>query len=275
MRLCLARKDYIRTQIISKKISTKFFSEEGTDDLKLKYYELMITLDQHEGSYLAVCKHYRAISDTKSIQDDPEKRKEALKCVVIYLILAPYDNEQSDLIHRVKEDNKSLEEILKHKELLTKFTTSELMNWREICQEYETELRKGPPDSTSTAIFSAKNKDGSKNEDGIKRWEDLKVRVVEHNIRVMANYYTRIHMVRMAELLDLTQAETEEFLSNLVVNKTVQAKIDRLDGVVHFRKGLDPNDILNEWSHNVNSLMQLVNKTTLLITKEEMVHKLH
>ena len=30
MRLCLAKKDYIRTQIISKKINTKFFDEEGT-----------------------------------------------------------------------------------------------------------------------------------------------------------------------------------------------------------------------------------------------------
>lgn len=30
MRLCLAKKDYIRTQIISKKISTKFFEEADT-----------------------------------------------------------------------------------------------------------------------------------------------------------------------------------------------------------------------------------------------------
>ena len=31
MRLCLAKKDYIRTQIISKKISSKFFDEKDTD----------------------------------------------------------------------------------------------------------------------------------------------------------------------------------------------------------------------------------------------------
>ena len=39
MRLCLAKKDYIRTQIIAKKINTKFFQEENTHDLKLKYYK--------------------------------------------------------------------------------------------------------------------------------------------------------------------------------------------------------------------------------------------
>lgn len=31
MRLCIAVKDYIRTQIISKKINTKFFQEDGTE----------------------------------------------------------------------------------------------------------------------------------------------------------------------------------------------------------------------------------------------------
>lgn len=31
MRLCLAKKDYIRTQIISKKINTKYFEEDNTN----------------------------------------------------------------------------------------------------------------------------------------------------------------------------------------------------------------------------------------------------
>lgn len=41
MRLCLAKKDYIRTQIISKKINTKFFDDDKLEiqQLKLKYYK--------------------------------------------------------------------------------------------------------------------------------------------------------------------------------------------------------------------------------------------
>lgn len=69
--------------------------------------------------------------------------------------------------------------------------------------------------------------------------------------------------------------ETEEFLSNLVVNKTVSAKIDRLEGTVNFTSQKDPNDILNDWSHSLTNLMNLVNKTDHLINKEEMVHRLH
>uniref|UniRef100_A0A669E7C9 26S proteasome non-ATPase regulatory subunit 12 n=1 Tax=Oreochromis niloticus TaxID=8128 RepID=A0A669E7C9_ORENI len=266
MRLCIAVKDYIRTQIISKKINTKFFQEEGTEELKLKYYNLMIQVDQHEGSYLSICKHYRAIYDTPCILEDSSKWQQALKSVVLYVILSPYDNEQSDLVHRISGDKK-LEEIPKYKDLLKQFTTMELMRWASLVEDYGKELREGSPNSPATDVFSY-------TEEGEKRWKDLKNRVVEHNIRIMAKYYTRITMKRMANLLDLSVDESEEFLSSLVVNKTIYAKVDRLAGIINFQRPKDPNDLLNDWSHKLNSLMSLVNKTTHLIAKEEMIHNL-
>lgn len=262
MRLCLAKRDYIRTQIISKKINTKFFEDEGTQDLKLKFYRLMIELDQHEGSYLATCKHYRAVLNTPSVQENPEQRHQVLQNVVLYLVLAPYDNEQSDLTHRVLED-KLLEEIPMYKELLRLFINPELIKWSGLCDIYEKELKQGSEKCKATDVFNPST------EEGKKRWKDLRSRVVEHNIRVMAKYYTRITLKRMAELLDLPVEETEDFLSNLVVNKTVLAKTDRPAGVVSFTQSKDPNDVLNEWSNHLSSLMQLVNKTTHLINKEE------
>ncbi|MBN3299091.1 PSD12 ATPase, partial [Amia calva] len=292
MRLCIAVKDYIRTQIISKKINTKFFQEEGSEDLKLKYYNLMIQVDLHEGSYLSICKHYRAIYDTPCILEDSAKWQQvrmnpvetvfkfgqlltgmslpfalqALKSVVLYVILAPYDNEQSDLVHRINTDKK-LEDIPKYKDLLKQFTTMELMRWAALVEDYGKELREGSPDSPATDVFAY-------TEEGEKRWKDLKNRVVEHNIRIMAKYYTRITMKRMAGLLDLSIDESEEFLSSLVVSKTIYAKVDRMAGVINFQRPKDPNDILNDWSHKLNSLMSLVNKTTHLIAKEEMIHNL-
>lgn len=89
----------------------------------------------------------------------------------------------------------------------------------------------------------------------------------------MAKYYTRIRLSRMAELLDLSTGEAEEFLSQMVVIKSVQAKTDRPLGVVLFTQSKDPSDVLNDWAHDLSSLMQLVNKTTHLINKEECVHK--
>lgn len=56
-------------------------------ELKLKFYKLMIELDQHEGSYLAICKHYRAIYDTAVIKEDLDKRNEVKWQIIICLAL--------------------------------------------------------------------------------------------------------------------------------------------------------------------------------------------
>lgn len=42
MRLCLAKQDFVRAQIIAKKISIKFFDDAGQEDLKFKYYGIMV-----------------------------------------------------------------------------------------------------------------------------------------------------------------------------------------------------------------------------------------
>merc|ERR1712079_951408 len=111
----------------------------------------------------------------------------------------------------------------------------------------------------------------SKSEMGDKRWGDLKARIVEHNIRMMAKYYTKIRLARMSNLLALSEAE--DCLSEMVVAGTVSAKTDRLEGIVDFTEQEDPLEALNSWSSNTNKLMDLVMKTTHLINKEEMVHK--
>jgi len=71
-------------------------------------------MHQHEGSYLQICRHYRAMIATPIVQADEVAKKDDLRSAVLYLILSPYDNEQSDLLHRVLED-KALEGILIYK----------------------------------------------------------------------------------------------------------------------------------------------------------------
>jgi 26S proteasome regulatory subunit N5 len=66
----------------------------------------------------------------------------------------------------------------------------------------------------------------------------------------------------------------ETFVSDLVVNKSIFAKIDRPKGIVAFRKHKEPNELLNEWSSNISDLLGLLEKTTHLIHRELMVHKI-
>jgi 26S proteasome regulatory subunit N5 len=186
-----------------------------------------------------------------------------LQNAILYLILAPYDNHQSDLTHRILEDE-ALQTIPKYKSFLQLFTTMELIQWKELSDNYETELKSG---TTATDVFSLNTEKGNK------RWGDLKNRVAEHNVRVMAKYYSRIRVLRMSQLLDMTLEDTEQLLSNMVVDKSVQAKIDRPSGVVEFSVAKSVNEVLNEWSFGLNDLMKLVNNTTHLLNKQNIFYK--
>ncbi|KAJ3369449.1 26S proteasome non-ATPase regulatory subunit 12 [Kappamyces sp. JEL0680] len=132
------------------------------------------------------------------------------------------------------------------------------MRWAKIEEVYGPTLK-------ATSIFSQST------EDGKKRFEDLHKRVIEHNLRVISKYYRRISMKKLTVLLDLSPQATEDFLSGLVVKKTIYARLDRLSGIVTFDARKDANAVLNEWSGTVHSLLDLIVKTTHLITKEEMV----
>lgn len=106
------------------------------------------------------------------------------------------------------------------------------------------------------------------------RWQDLRKRVIEHNVRVVAQYYTRIQMSRLTQLLDLDEEETESYISQLVTAKTVYAKIDRPARVVSFAKVRDADEVLNEWSASMKSLLGLLERIDHLITKEEMMARI-
>ena len=77
-------------------------------------------------------------------------------------------------------------------------------------------MRGGVEGSLATDVFC-------RNEVGEKRWTNLKARIVENNIRMMAKYYTKIRLTWMAKLLSLTEAETEDCLSEMVNHQVVFA----------------------------------------------------
>ncbi|EAQ89711.1 hypothetical protein CHGG_06330 [Chaetomium globosum CBS 148.51] len=289
--LCIENKDWTQAGILSRKISTRYLArkpkktpeqlekekkerekkgkteeepekEEDVTDLKLRYYRQQIQLSQQEGKYLDVCKHYRQVLDTESVEEDPVKLRFR---IIYFIILAPHDNEQHDLLHRVHKDTRN-STVPEDAELLKLFTVHELMRWPEVARVFG-------PHLTDTDVFD-EDADDSDDPNAHERWKDLRKRVIEHNVRVIAKYYTRIQMGRLTQLLDLTEDETEKYISELVTAKTVYAKIDRPARIVSFAKPRDADDILNEWSFNMKSLLGLLERIDHLITKEEMMARI-
>merc|ERR1712039_90270 len=78
MRLVLLKKDFVRTQIISKKLNPKLLDADDFQDLKVQYYEYMVRYWLHEKSFLDVSKCYLAMYNTAATQADEAKWKAAL-----------------------------------------------------------------------------------------------------------------------------------------------------------------------------------------------------
>eukprot|EP00164_Ancoracysta_twista_P000435 GFYU01000586.1.p1 GENE.GFYU01000586.1~~GFYU01000586.1.p1 ORF type:complete len:465 (+),score=189.99 GFYU01000586.1:78-1472(+) len=258
MRLCLAKKDYIRVSIVSNKINRKFFKDEKFEQIKLRFFELMIQYHFHEYSYLEIARCYYEMYDTPCVQADIARAEKLLKCVCVYVILSPHNNEQSDFIHRVAE-MKALKKIPVFFTFVKHFVTKLIIRWTDLSATFK------------DALYA---EECFKTEHATKQFEHLKNRVIEHNIRVIAQYYSRVQTKRLAQLLDLPEDESERYLSDMVVDKTLFARIDRPAGLVVFAQKKDTNEILNNWSSSLGDLCKLVEKTCHLIHKEKMVHKL-
>ncbi|ESK98113.1 26s proteasome non-atpase regulatory subunit 12 [Moniliophthora roreri MCA 2997] len=235
--------EWVKARVCGRKVNEEFLKEKDNEDLKLKYYDLMIQHALHYSWYLDVAKYYHKVWETPSIKEDvSDKGRAALEHIVYYVVLAPHDNEQSDMLHRLFIDP-ALEKLQLHYNLVKCFTTRELMRWPGIVQLYGEFLRQTP-------VFSIE-----------KRWEDLHTRIIEHNIRVVAAYYTRITIPRLTSLLDLTRKQTEETLARLVVSKTIWARIDRPAEIITFKAPRSAEDVMNDWSSDMQKLLGLVEKT--------------
>lgn len=255
--LSIIKGDYSQATVLSRKILKKTFKNEKYEILKLQYYKLLVKIGLYKEDYLEVAQYYQEIYNTPSVKSDETQWKAAMSRIVYFLILAPYDNLQNDLIHKIQQDN-NLKKLTSQESLVKLFTTPELMRWPIVKETYETTLNQD-----GVAFGSIKS-----------HWEALHNRIIEHNLRVISKYYTRITLPRLNELLDLDEVKTESFISDLVNQGVIYAKINRPAKIVNFGKPNNSSDLLNEWSANVDQLLDHIETIGHLITKEEIMHGL-
>lgn len=261
IRLCLEKHDFIRGAIIAKKIMPRQLNREGLTDIKMRYYALMIRIHIHNGDYMETCRAYLERFETCKNEDDQATTIRELRLTAFLVILSPLDNMQKDTLHRIQAF-KIMEELPRYQDLLKLFSTTELIRWPVLMEQYRAEL----------SAVAAISKEEMKDEEF--KWEAaLQERVTEHNLRVMSTYYSRIRLQRLAELLDLSQEQTERKLAAMVSDKkALWAKIDRPAKVVSFAKPKDADAVLNEWASNVTNILDTVEKACHLVHRETMVH---
>jgi 26S proteasome regulatory subunit N5 len=241
LRLVLLHGDYVRAGILSKKVTKKAL-EDQDDDIKIRYYELLLKVLQHQKSHLESAKAFFETYSTQRVKNNPTERRRILYAMVGALVLAKHDNDSVDMAHRLAADRVLQDDTPELKLLLDGFLGTEILD--------------------GNMVF------------GLVRDSDVHKRVVEHNIRVLAQYYTRCTLDRLGQLLHLAPEEAERALCEMVSNKEVWARVDRLSGVVVFARPEEPNEALDAWAGRVSEVFHLVDRANHLIHKENMVHKI-
>eukprot|EP00920_Eleutheroschizon_duboscqi_P020098 GHVT01047914.1.p1 GENE.GHVT01047914.1~~GHVT01047914.1.p1 ORF type:complete len:537 (+),score=115.78 GHVT01047914.1:365-1975(+) len=320
MRLVLRRNDFIRCQILSKKLNKKLMNSLEFEPIREAFVKLMITFHLHEEETLEVAKYHlelmeietnrsvrikdllhpppegkeSVLLDGKDTKKDEKKPIESsntssssLTCSsfplpvleiseesylkhealarsymensLFFLLLAPYNTEQQSLLVQMFDaQHRRLKELPLLRTFVSAFLTVELISWP---------LLKGGAALKDHPVFQDAPYPG-----GEKRWGLLRRRVLQHSIKVVASYYERIRHERLAELIGVGTDEVELEISELVCNKTLFAKLDRPAGIVSFRVKDQPCQALEQWTGAVKQVLDLVDESTLLIQKENMVH---
>lgn len=253
MRLTLAKKDYVRAAIVAGKINRKTLSEENMEEYKVNFFSLMTIYHRHDKDAFELAKDYHSIYSTPYILQNEDKWKAALQSTVVFLALSPYGNEQQDMLNRISIDPK-LEELPAYQATVKLLLKKEIIQYP-MAQQEELE-------SIETFVESGM----------AAHWhEAFHRRIIQHNIRIVSTYYKRIQGARLAQLLQLTPDRLETEISSMVSDGFVYAKIDRPNDIVRFSQPQTAESVLSDWSSDITKLLNLVETTTHLIHKEQMM----
>jgi len=260
--IMLSKKDYVRTYIISKKIDPPHLNDKGLEEQKVKYYNLMIAYYLHEKLHMDVAQAYKKIYDTLRNNDELEAklhlRRSSFENYILYLSLAPYSSEKVNFLNITdKFYKKELEAIPILNELIRGLLTNEILPL------YSEKLFQ------NVSVYEP-FKEETKN--CKLHFKALERGIIHHNLKVVEMYYTRIRIERLAVLNNISIEFLEEEISSLVCEGLLRAKIDRILGIVNFRRQMQPHDYMNDWSGDVKCLLNLVEETCHLINREHVIH---
>ena len=130
------------------------------------------------------------------------------------MLISPYDNEKVDMLHILES---LYARNLEQNDLLSRFVhkllTFELMPLNEA--EIEQQMKAFEP-----------FQDATENSKGHMR--EMLRQLIQHNLRVVEKYYSRIKISTLSRLIGVPEERAEIEIGDMVVNKRIHAKINRL-----------------------------------------------
>lgn len=111
MKLVLQRNDFVRLQILSRKISKKAINEKGLEPQKIQYFTFLVKYYINEKEIMDVARSYQTIFETYSKAEEPlratldptgDHMAKAFQNYIIYLMIAPYSDDKVNLLKEIE-----------------------------------------------------------------------------------------------------------------------------------------------------------------------------
>jgi hypothetical protein len=234
-RLCLDTGDSLRSSLCAEKIPDL---KDADPELKSQFLLLQIQYhSQFTQDYLAKAESYHKLFELNS---DPG----ALTDAIVNAVLAVHSEKQVSFCSKLQE-LKELTLMPDAKSLLGVFRGMDLVPWAEFEPKFPSLIPQSDPERSV-----------------------MRQRVIEHSLRVVAAYYTKIRLQRLAELEQISVDELEQRIIDLVFNEGFYARIDRPRGIITFKRKQQVGEVADEFSDTVMRLCKLVDQAHSLIEKE-------
>lgn len=266
MKIMIKKDDMIRLLIVSRKVTDKTFKGQKIEDLRAQYYGYLLIYQRYEQNYKECARCFKSIVDSIQTQA-PE------------IANLPAKNEF--------DFNFSLDFVFQNWVFFTAITEQSAEKTKaltEIKTDYLTLLERRPNlEKLVNGLLSKELISTSVDSWGIQDCEifhssyphaqdhstNFRKQLIQHNVTVCSKYYERVKISRLAQLTNVTADEIEEEACHLLNSDLIVGKIDRVDGVIVFRRKRGDDEVLDDWVQDVNSLLELVNNTCNLIDREE------
>lgn len=253
LRLVMLNGDWIRAQIVSRKISPKVLETDDMKDVKYRFYSQMVQYHTHEQDYKEVCSCYEKLLETEKITSSEALTLSTVEENVIFLLLCHRSDEQRAALESLQSNYRKL---LK-KSPFVRILIHDVLGHNVLAWPLPDEIQ-------HLRIFSD---DFAPNAEA--RRALLRRRMVQHNIYVFANFYSRVTLERLATVMNIPKLEVEREVCDLVSSHGLRAKIDRPLDEVTFQRD---EHTLEAWAQAVGRSVDLVDDACHLIDKERVIH---
>ena len=271
--------------IVSNKINRKHLNDENLENLKIEFFQMMIIYNHHENKFIEVSKCYKILYDfyneieikvTHSTQENLLKaetsdryknilqtlnKKILLVNYVLYLTICPPELETKNMLNELNMFyKKDVEENVDIQNIIAKHLSDEIVpiteNFFKIYQNYP--------------IF-VKDNSNLKAEEHVKLFRKY---LIQHNLTVYQKFFSQIHLTRISKMITVDTLEIEAEICDMVVNKFIFAKINRISGTINFKPKSDYSDRLNDLNFDLHKMLDKMETTCHLIHKENLKYEI-